>query len=147
MKRSTFWSSRIVRGAIASILCAAAVPGLAHHSFAMYDSARVLSVKGTVKEFHWTNPHVLLWLIEDPAPGQEPQLWTVEFPTTVGNLTRLGWSKRSLQPGDKVTVELSPLRNGNHGGSFKKVTLQNGTVLIARPPPQPDPAAAAGKKP
>jgi hypothetical protein len=107
----------------------------AHHSFAMYDSSKLLSVAGTVKEFQWTNPHVILWLVKDGESGQESELWTVELPTSTGNLSRMDWSKHSLAPGDRVTVEMNPLRDGHHGGSFKKVTIQaTGKVLTASPP-------------
>jgi hypothetical protein len=143
MKRASVLFFALGRAALWCALCAA-LPVFAHHSFAMYDATRVLTVKGTVKEFQWTNPHAILWLVEDPAPGQEPQLWTVELPTSPGNLVRLGWNKRSLKAGDKVAVELRPLRSGKHGGSFRKVTLEGGAVLTAT---QPDPPAASGTKP
>ncbi len=105
----------------------------AHHSFAMYDSSKTITIDGSVKEFQWTNPHAILWVLDGPhKDGQEPELWTVELPTSPGNLTRLGWTKHSLNPGDHVLVEISPLRDGKHGGSFKKVTLvDSGKILTA----------------
>jgi hypothetical protein len=113
----------------------AATPALAHHSFAMYDMTQVVTLKGSIKEFQWTNPHVLVWLVNDPADTQPPDLWTIELPTSPGNLTRVGWSKHSLKAGDRVIVEISPLRNGKHGGSFKKATLvDTGEVLIVNIP-------------
>jgi len=109
----------------------------AHHSFAMYDSAQLLTVTGTVKTFQWTNPHVILWLVNGPDASGASDLWTLELPTSPGVLTRLGWSKHSLEPGDRVVVEFNPLRNGAHGGSFKKATLvDSGKVLqVSIPPP------------
>jgi MYXO-CTERM domain-containing protein len=108
--------------------------GEAHHSFAMYDSTKLLTVDGTVTNFQWTNPHVLLWVTGSTSAGEAPTLWTVELPTSPGNLKRMGWSKRSLKGGDKVLVELNPLRDGKHGGSFKKATLPaTGQVLLANP--------------
>jgi hypothetical protein len=107
-----------------------AAPAAAHHSFAMYDPAVIVRLDGTVKDFQWTNPHVLLWVVGVRNPGEAPLLWTVELPTSPGNLSRMGWTKHSLSPGDKVTVELNPLRDGQHGGSFRKLTLQaTGKVL------------------
>ena len=101
-----------------------------HHSFAMYDSAKLVPISGTVKEFQWTNPHALLWINADSDSGTD--LWTIELPTSTGNLARMGWSKRSLKPGDDVVVEINPLRDGKHGGSFKKVTIKaTGKVLVA----------------
>ncbi len=59
-------------------------------------------------------------------------MWTVEL-TSPGNLTRLGWSRKSLNPGDKVIVEVNPLRDGQKGGGFRKATLvATGQVLQAR---------------
>ena len=106
----------------------------AHHSFAMYDSTKLVTVDGTVTNFQWTNPHVLLWVTGSATTGEAPTLWTVELPTSPGNLKRMGWSKHSLKGGDKVLVELNPLRDGKHGGSFKKATLPaTGQVLLANP--------------
>ena len=98
-------------------------PAFAHHSFAMYDSARIVTIDGTVKEFDWTNPHAQLWVVSGPNPSGVSDLWAIELPTSPGNLTRLGWTKHSLKPGDRVIVDINPLRDGNRGGSFKKATL------------------------
>jgi hypothetical protein len=101
----------------------------AHHSFAMYDPAQLIHVVGTVKTFAWTNPHVMVWVVKDDPAGE---LWTIELPTSPGNLARSGWSKSTLEPGDKVDVEVNPLRDGQHAGSFKKATLvESGEVLTA----------------
>ena len=104
---------------------------LAHHSFAMFDFSRTITLKGEVKEFQWTNPHVILWVVGSAAPGAAPEAWAIEL-TSPGNLTRLGWTKRSLKTGDRVLVDLNPLRDGGHGGGFRKVTLTDtGHVLVA----------------
>lgn len=122
-----------------SLLLALFVTGIAqiaraHHSFAMYDSTKLVVVDGTVTNFQWTNPHVLLWLTGSTTAGEAATLWTVELPTSPGNLSRMGWSKHSLRAGDHVLVELNPLRDGKHGGSFKKATLPaSGKVLLANP--------------
>lgn len=120
----------------------------AHHSFAMYDQTKLVVITGSVKEFQWSNPHALVWLIKDP-PGSAPrpgagvvvapapaaeagELWSIELPTSPGVLRKLGWTKHSLEPGDHVAMEINPLRSGEHGGSFKKVTnLKTGEVLTA----------------
>ena len=123
--------------AIALSLALAAAPGdgFAHHSFAMYDQARLLTITGTVKDFQWSNPHSLVWLIAGGLDGQAEDLWSLELPTSPGNLSRMGWSKHSLKPGDRVTVEINPLRDGRHGGSLKKITvLATGEVLITGVP-------------
>ncbi len=108
-----------------------AAPAMAHHSFAMFDSSKVVTLNGTVKEFRWVNPHVSLFVLADHA-GAAPDLWSVEL-TSPGNLTRLGWSRKSVSPGDKVSVEVNPLRDGQKGGGFRKLTLvATGQVLQAR---------------
>ena len=103
-------------------LAAFSVSVFAHHSFAMFDFGKILTIEGTVEQFQWTNPHVVLWVNADAESGDEPQLWGVEL-SSPGNLMRAGWTKRSLSPGDRVSVSLSPLRSGNAGGAFRKTTL------------------------
>ncbi len=120
-------------------ICIAALPALAHHSFALYDHTRTLTLKGTVKAFQWTNPHVVIWLVVKPDGGGEPQEWSVET-TSPGVLTRSGWTRKSVNPGDHVSVEFNPLRDGSHGGGLKSVTLlDTGQTLRAD--------FAAGEKP
>lgn len=109
------------------VLVLVLAPARAHHSFAMYDSTKTVTLRGTVKSFEWSNPHIVLWLSAEQS-GIPPQLWSVEL-TSPANLKRQGWTRRSLQPGDKVVVELAPLRNGSHGGSLKRVTTASGVVL------------------
>ncbi len=110
---------------------ALAAPAVAHHSFAMFDQTRTVTFKGTVKDFQWTNPHVVVWVVAEPKPGAAPDTWTIEL-TSPGNLTRLGWTRHALKPGDRVDVEINPLRDGQHGGSLKKVTLADtGQVLTS----------------
>ncbi len=100
----------------------------------MYDSTKLVTVDGTVTNFQWTNPHVLLWVTGTSAPGEAPTLWTIELPTSPGNLGRMGWTKHSLKGGDHVIVDLNPLRDGKHGGSFKKATIvDTGKILLANP--------------
>jgi hypothetical protein len=103
----------------------------AHHSFAMYDQSRVVTLKGAIKTFMWTNPHVVIWLIGAPVSGGAPQTWTVEL-TSPGNLTRIGWNRTSLKPGDAVEMQILPLRDGQPGGAFKSAKLlATGQVLVA----------------
>jgi hypothetical protein len=122
----------------------AGTPGaLAHHCFAMYDPAVTIRLDGTVKEFQWTNPHALLWVIGTMKPGEAPTMWTIELPASPGNLSRLSWTKHSLSPGDRVVVNLKPLRDGQHGGSFRKMTMvQTGQVLLVNLRDQPKTEAA-----
>jgi len=115
----------------ALIACAVAVPALAHHSFAMFDQTKVVNLRGVIKEYRWVNPHVSLF-IEVNEGSAKHGVWAVEL-TSPGNLTRLGWSRKSLNVGDKVEIEVNPLRDGGLGGGFRKATvLATGQVLQAR---------------
>jgi hypothetical protein len=108
--------------AAVALWCGAGAPAaFAHHSFAMFDFTKVVTITGTVKEFQWTNPHVVLWVNADSGAGEPAAVWSLEL-TSPGNLTRTGWDRKVLNPGDKVSVDLNPLRNGNHGGALIKVT-------------------------
>jgi len=107
--------------AVSLWVVAGLAPAVAHHSFAMFDFSKVVTISGTVKEFQWTNPHVILWIDADAGAGEAPAVWSLEL-TSPGNLTRGGWDRKALSAGDRVTVDLNPLRNGNHGGALIKVT-------------------------
>ncbi len=106
-----------------------ALPVAAHHSFAMFDFSKTMTVKGTVTEFRWTNPHVALLVQLDPQPGASPEIWSMEL-TSPGNLTRGGWTRHSFKPGDRIELVFNPLRDGRHGGAFDKATiLSTGQVI------------------
>ena len=138
IKRGFFGMQRLFWFAVLAMGLQATSPASAHHSFAMFDRAKVATLTGTVEELQWAAPHVLLLVVEDPAPGQAAgTLWSIEMSTGPGPLSRLGWTKRSVVPGDRVTVEFSPLRSGEPGGgSFKKLTiLKTGVVLLTGAPP------------
>lgn len=111
----------------AGLLTGLATPALAHHSFALFDQNKSSVVVGTVKEFQWTNPHVWVQL-NVAGPNGAVQEWGIEG-STPGILGRRGWTRHSLQPGDKVSVTIHPLKNGDHGGSLVKVTKADGQVL------------------
>lgn len=111
--------------ALALPLCAA-VPVLAHHSFAMFDQKKLMTLDGTVTEFQWTNPHAFIE-IDVPNAGKS-QHWSIEL-NSPNNLRRQGWSRTSLKPGDKIKMRIAPLRDGRHGGLFLDVHLPNGKLL------------------
>jgi hypothetical protein len=119
MKSGYFKASVLLAGLAA---LAASWPVFAHHSFAVYDRTKILTLKGDVKTFQWTNPHCVIWFVVKPEGGGEAQEWGVET-TSPGVLTRSGWTRNSLKPGDHVAVEFNPLRDGSHGGGLNSVTL------------------------
>jgi hypothetical protein len=99
----------------------------AHHSFAMFDQAKTVTLSGTVKDFQFNSPHVWIQLLV-PTDKGEPVEWGIEM-SSPGSLLRRGWSKSSLKPGDKVFVDISPLRDGSPGGQFKSATRADGTPV------------------
>jgi hypothetical protein len=105
-----------------------AVPAAAHHSGAMYDSTRTVTIVGTVKAFNWINPHVSVDILADAQGGTPPTLWSIAA-SSPGVMTRNGWDKSTLKPGDRITMEFQPLRDGGLGGNIKKATLPNGKSL------------------
>lgn len=114
-------------GIFAAVLVGGSGVALAHHSYAMFDRTRTVTINGTVKLFQWTNPHMYLW-VEVPNGKGGSDLYGIEG-SSPNSLSRLGWSRNTLQPGEKVTVELQPLKDGRKGGFFVKATKADGTVV------------------
>ena len=98
---------------------------VAHHSGTMYDRSKTMTIRGTVLELRWVNPHVSV-LIKGIADGgkTEAEEWLMEM-TSPGNLVRAGgWSRDAVKAGDEVIVEFYPLRDTSlRGGALKKVTI------------------------
>jgi len=109
----------------------AVAPAPAHHSGAMFEPEKVITLTGTVKEFEFTNPHSWLYVSVRDAAGNET-LWGFEAEGPSA-LMRAGIKQRSLQPGDVVTVRTRPLRDGRPGGAWVTVTKEDGTVLNPHP--------------
>jgi hypothetical protein len=114
----------------------AVTPALAHHSFAMFDTSKQVSLTGVVKDFQYTNPHSWLIVTVTDAEGKTTD-WGFESegPST---LLRAGIKKSSLPIGDKVTVKGMPMRDGRPAGALISVTKADGSVLVFRnggPPP------------
>jgi hypothetical protein len=104
-----------------------AAPAFAHHSFAMFDSTKNVTLDGTIKDFQWTNPHSWVQIVvKDPATGKDVE-WSIEGGSPNG-LARSGWKRTSLKPGDKAQVVIHPLKDGTAGGSL--VTVSVGGVKI-----------------
>lgn len=104
--------------------CLAGGPAAAHHSFAMFDKHKERTLDGVVKELQWTNPHVWIQLkVANSAGGTDE--WSIEC-TSVNFLTRWGWKRDTLKPGDRVRLTFFPLRDGTKGGSLVDVIELNG---------------------
>jgi len=101
----------------------------AHHSGAMFDAEQTVTLNGTVRQFQWANPHCFIQLLVRDAQGRE-QEWSLEMSAPV-HLMRLGWTRSTLTPGERITVTLHPLRNGDRGGNVVTVTGPDGQQLEA----------------
>jgi hypothetical protein len=100
----------------------------AHHSVAMFDLSKEVTVDGTVKEWQWTNPHAWLQVLVTDAAGTEvEQGFEVGSPNT---LVRDGFRKDSFKPGDKVRVIAAPRRDGTVGGLFLCARTVEGKWVI-----------------
>jgi Family of unknown function (DUF6152) len=119
-----------IRYCLAVLLLAAmpVAPGLAHHSFAMFDQSQQVKLEGVVREFQFTNPHSWIQLLVTPAGGGAAEEWAIEL-LSPNVLARQGWKKNTIKPGDKVSVLINPLRDGGKGGNLILVTLPNGETL------------------
>jgi hypothetical protein len=105
-----------------------AAPALAHHSFAMFDFQQNKTLSGTVVQFDWTNPHTFLWLDCATGAGGAVEKWAIEG-MSPNYLGRRGWSKTTVQPGDKITVTIHPLKDGVKGGTLLKIVLPDGKEM------------------
>ncbi|HEU4619901.1 MAG TPA: DUF6152 family protein [Gammaproteobacteria bacterium] len=100
----------------------------AHHSFAPFDMESEKTIEGDIVEFQWTNPHTWTWLNVKNDDGSVTR-WGLEgmSPNFLG---RRGWTRETLKPGDRVKVVIHPLKNGDPGGTFLRVTLADGTEKV-----------------
>jgi hypothetical protein len=101
----------------------------AHHSYAMFDGTRTMTVKGTVAKLEWTNPHVFVWMYV-PNPAAESGFDLYAFENGSPNvLARAGWSKDTFAAGEALTIEYWPLLDGRTGGHFREATRADGSTL------------------
>jgi Family of unknown function (DUF6152) len=116
--------SLVARATVAAVLAVAASLVSAHHSFAMFDQTKQVTVIGTVTEVQWTNPHV--WVFLDGAPtGGKKERWGVEFTSKV-HLTRRNFTPDMVKVGDNVEFTVNPYRDGKLGGRFVAVKMTGG---------------------
>jgi len=122
--------------AAALAAAAAALPAAAHHSFAMFDQRKVMTLEGKVSEFQWTNPHSF---IEIDVPGSRGVThWSIEL-NSPNNLRRQGWTRAAVKAGEKITLRMNPLRNGEPGGLFLDLRKPDGKVLDSGLPKNGEP--------
>ncbi|HTV49791.1 MAG TPA: DUF6152 family protein [Steroidobacteraceae bacterium] len=108
-------------------------PCLAHHSAAMFDATKSITLTGTVKGFEWTNPHCWIQILV-PSGGTSIE-WSVEMGSP-SQLYRKGWRPGTLKPGAKVTIVINPAKDGSNGGSFVSGTDASGRPFETAAAPQ-----------
>jgi hypothetical protein len=103
------------------------VPIFAHHGAASYDISKMTTLKGTITSIQWMNPHATVDIDVSETTGKI-QKYTVESVSPLG-LSRNGWTKASLKPGDQITVTGNLSKNGTHILRLKKIVFPDGKVL------------------
>jgi Family of unknown function (DUF6152) len=127
-----------VKGLFAIVLMiAVSAPVFAHHGAASFDTSKEMTLKGTVTEYIWANPHCFLKFDAKDETGTVRN-WAVEVSNPT-DMTKRGWSRGSFKVGDQVTVSLQAVKNGAPIGRLTKVVLANGSSLpggaeLAAPP-------------
>jgi hypothetical protein len=104
--------------------------GQAHHSGAIFDQERMVTLAGKVREFQWTNPHCFIQVVVAGANGDEE--WSVEMGAPL-QLYQAGWKPATVKPGDEVSVVGRPARDGTHAALFISATRKDGSALGRKP--------------
>jgi hypothetical protein len=130
-----------LRGLLVALVAATlTAPVLAHHSFAVHFVAdRLITVRGTVEEFTFRNPHGVLMVTAKGDDGAEQQ-WKIET-NSPNILRRRGWTETSIKPGDAVTIEGYAARDGSNFMRVYRVTYADGRELVGQ---RPDPGVVNG---
>lgn len=117
----------VAMGSLAAVLMVSSTLVEAHHSNVAFDVQKIVTVKGAVKEFRWSNPHVWLHLMITDDKGVTSE-WAFEgrSPTV---LIRAGWSRSIFKSGEILTVDMSPAKDGSKTGMIARVTKADGTIL------------------
>ena len=103
---------------------------LAHHGAASFDTAKMITVTGTVTEYVWTNPHVLV-KVDAKDDGGSVQQWVLEAWNPVTQSSR-GWTKNTFKPGDEVSLDINPAKNGQRVGEIRGKIVINGNEFKQR---------------
>ena len=120
-----FWPPLLIAGAVVG---AVAPLSLAHHGNAAYELDKPITLRGTVTEFMWSNPHVQIYFDVKDAKGKTVH-WASET-VSPGMLARQGWTKNELKPGDEITITVGPAKSGAPIGYALKIVFANGKELI-----------------
>jgi hypothetical protein len=130
------------------MVAASAPAALAHHSTAMFEPEKRVTLSGTITDFQWTNPHAWIQVAVPGADGKSAD-WSFECGSP-NTLSRQGWKPSTLKPGDPVTIVANPMKDGTNAGLMYTVALADGRVLgpgaqAAPPSSAPAPANAPAR--
>jgi Family of unknown function (DUF6152) len=120
-------SERSMRVVLTVTLLLISIPLLAHHGASEYDMTKIVSLRATVIELQYVNPHTLLTFSVKDDSGKAME-WQGELPSP-NLLSRRGWSRSILKPGDQVTIIGAPAKNGERGMQVKKLVFPDGHEL------------------
>jgi len=120
-----------MRKLILAAVVLAVAPVWAHHSFAMFDMAKRVTLEGTVTSFEWTNPHAYIEIDVADESGAVKH-WSIELGSP-SILQQSGWKFSSLKKGDKTTLIINPLKNGTAGGFLSSAKLPDGRTVTNGP--------------
>ena len=118
----------IVSGVVIAGVLAGAGAAFAHHSYAVFDRTKTISVDGSVLTWEMINPHSFLWIVVKPAGGGPAQQWGLEG-GGIPALQRAGITKSMVLPGQKISVDIHPLKDGRTGGQLVNLKLPDGRSL------------------
>src|SRR5688572_25246114 len=122
--------SAVMKKMLAACVCATGIwltaVAAPHHSPAVFDRTKEVTLAGVVKEFRWSNPHSWIEL----NVGKD--LWAVEM-NGPSFLIKAGWKSTTVKPGESVTIIVNPLRTDEKSGKFVSITLADGRTLTERP--------------
>jgi hypothetical protein len=123
--------SHVIRYVAAVAVLVVVAPAFAHHSTATFDMEKTIEITGTVEDFQWTNPHT--WTnVKVEGSDESAGIYGLEG-MSPNYLGRNGWTKSTLKPGDKVTFQVHPLKDGRKGGFMVAVKMPDGTLLYNLP--------------
>jgi len=117
-----------IAGFLAIAITSFALEVQPHHSFSMFDSSKMITVNGTLTEFEWTNPHCWLHVaVTDAATGRTFD-WAFEM-GSIGQVAAQGWKSDTVKPGEKITIEAHPMKDGSRGGQYQGAKLTDGRTF------------------
>jgi hypothetical protein len=103
-----------------------------HHGVSVYDMTKTTTMKATITEFEWAQPHCQIHF-DAPDDKGEVRRWEIETPPPTMMIEKEGWTRKSLSPGDVVTIYFHAAKNGSPRGILIRIVTASGQELFNRP--------------